>query len=250
MGETGFHVNASLRLYAALLAYFRDRPDVFVAADMFLYYERGNPAACKAPDVMVVKGVSNHTRRSFRIWEEGAVPTVIFEMTSVQTRTADQEEKPGVYARLGVKEYFLFDPEGISLEPRLQGYRLQRGRYRPLVPAADGSLVSKELGLIVKAEGALLRLVDRQTGSQLLTFEEQEEQLEGQRQRAKQAEQAKQQAEQAKQQAEQAKQQAEQAKQQAEQAKQQAEQRATVLEEEVARLRAEIAKRANRTEPH
>lgn len=75
MGETGLHVMAILNLYQALLHFFRNRADIHVAADMFLYYEQGNPAACKAPDVMVAKGVAgNHPRRSFRIWRKGSHP--------------------------------------------------------------------------------------------------------------------------------------------------------------------------------
>src|SRR6266576_706296 len=75
MGETGFHVLAIVHLFDALSLYFRDRDDVYVAADMFMYYEKGNPSACKAPDVMVSIGVAgNHQRRSFRTWEEGVAP--------------------------------------------------------------------------------------------------------------------------------------------------------------------------------
>ena len=71
---------------------------------------------------MLIKGVGKHERRSFRTWEEKAVPCVIFEITSEEGREVDAVEKPAVYARLGVKEYFLFDPERaylISTLPRL-----------------------------------------------------------------------------------------------------------------------------------
>jgi hypothetical protein len=40
---------------------------------------------------MFIRGVSgNHERRSFRIWEEGVAPTVIFAMTSKDTRYEDE----------------------------------------------------------------------------------------------------------------------------------------------------------------
>src|SRR5690348_1039368 len=79
MGETEIHVIAIFDLYHALRRHFRRLQDVHVAADMFLYYEQGNPRACKAPDVMVSKGVrGKHPRRSFRVWEENAVPAVAF----------------------------------------------------------------------------------------------------------------------------------------------------------------------------
>ena len=38
---------------------------------------------------------------------------------------------------LKVREYFLFDPEDGVLQPRLQGFRLWRGQYRP-IPAVEG----------------------------------------------------------------------------------------------------------------
>ena len=179
MGETGFHVVAIFHLYGALTHYFRDRDDVCVAADMFLYYERGNPTACKAPDVMVATGVAGkHTRRSFRIWEEGVAPTVIFEITSQKTRQEDRVAKPQVYAALGVKEYFRFDPEADDREPALAGYRLDGGVYRPLAPDAAGRLTSQELGMSLEAESPLLRLIDVRTGRRLWTELEREEQFE------------------------------------------------------------------------
>ncbi len=49
---------------------------------MFLYYKEGNPRANKAPDVMVIKGVEKHKRRTFKIWQEQAAPCVIFEISS------------------------------------------------------------------------------------------------------------------------------------------------------------------------
>ena len=45
---------------------------------------------------------------------------------------ATADEKPVEYAGLGVREYFLFDPQGRWLEPRVQGYALGRGRSRRL----------------------------------------------------------------------------------------------------------------------
>jgi Uma2 family endonuclease len=131
MGETEYHILAITHLYSVLRQWFRRREGVHVAADMLLYYEKGNPSAVRGPDVMVTKGVRGmHFRRSFRIWEEGVAPTVIIEITSDGTKHEDQFEKPIVYARLGVKEYFLFDPLGEYLRPRLQGFQLVAGGIR------------------------------------------------------------------------------------------------------------------------
>ena len=42
-----------------------------------------------------------------------------------------------LYASLEVGEYWLFDPTGEQYPPRLRGMRLERGRYRELVPKAS-----------------------------------------------------------------------------------------------------------------
>src|SRR5262249_31728087 len=120
VGETDYHMEALILLREGLEDFFRRRKDGYVASDMFWYYQQGDPSACKAPDVLLAKGVGKHRRRSFRSWEEGTVPAVIFEITSERTVQEDRVEKRDLYARLGVKEYFVFDPEGKSMDPPLQ----------------------------------------------------------------------------------------------------------------------------------
>jgi hypothetical protein len=117
---------------------------------------------------MLIRGVDKHTRRTFKTWVEGAVPAVIFEVTSDQTLDEDRGPKHDTYARLGVAEYLLFDPEAAVLTPPLQGYRLRRKKYIAIPPAKDGSLSSEQLGLRLVAEGMLLRLIDAATGERIL----------------------------------------------------------------------------------
>jgi len=125
MGETGSHVRASMHLYGALRQFYLDKSDVYITADMFMYYEKGNPKACKAPDVMVIKGVhTKYERRSFKLWEEKAGPCVIFEISSRSTMIDDLVIKSNLYAALGVHEYYLFDPLREFLEEGLTGFRL------------------------------------------------------------------------------------------------------------------------------
>lgn len=178
MGETEYHLVAILHLYTALKQWYRRREDVYVAGNMLLYYEEGNPRACRGPDVMVCKGVQGrHPRRSFRIWEEGGAPAAIFEVTSRKTRQEDEEEKPRVYAALGVKELYLFDPEGEYLRPRLKGFQLVAGQYEPIAADGKGRLFSAELGLQLVIDEHLLRLIDPATGLPLPTEEEKDEEL-------------------------------------------------------------------------
>ncbi len=177
LGETDFHSAAMIWLREALQDLFADRPDVYVASNLLLYYEQGNPSGRRDPDVLVAKGVGNHLRLSFRVWEESTLPHVLFEIASRSTWREDLGEKRILYASLGVPEYFLFDPEGVCLDPRLQGFRLDQGAYVPLAAAADGSLESAELGVRLTAEGGMLRLTDLRTGAAVPTRSERAEQL-------------------------------------------------------------------------
>jgi hypothetical protein len=56
-----------------------------VLANQFLYYSPGFPKARTAPDIMVIFEVAPGGRDNYKIWEEGQVPSVIFEVTSKQT---------------------------------------------------------------------------------------------------------------------------------------------------------------------
>jgi Uma2 family endonuclease len=169
MGETDVHIDALIYLREALRDHFRDDPQAYVAGNMLLYYEEGNPAACIAPDVFVVQGVAKRERRTYRLWEEGLPPSVVFDITSRGSRLEDLGTKRVVYAILGVREYFLYDPLGEYLRPSLQGYRLHEGEYQRLPPEGQGRLTSQALGLELRVEDGRLRLVNPATGERLLT---------------------------------------------------------------------------------
>jgi len=172
MEETEIHVIAILHLYEALCRFFRDRQDVYIAADMFPYYEEGNPDARKAPDVMVVKGVDKHLRRTFKTWEEKATPCVIFEITSRSTWVEDMVNKSKLYVSLGVVEYFLFDPLGERLDPPLIGLRLKGQEYEEIAAREDGSMASEELGIWLRVEENVLRVIDPATGEAIPALDE------------------------------------------------------------------------------
>jgi Uma2 family endonuclease len=139
---------------------------------MFLHYEEENPNACKVPDVFVVKGVSKHDRRIYKLWEEKVVPCTVFGITSYSTRLDDLATKRGLYEMLGVAEYFLFDPLAEYLSPRLQGFQLAKGYYQPMTVSPEETLFSQELGVTLKPEGVLLRVVDPVTEEVMPTLDE------------------------------------------------------------------------------
>ncbi len=163
MGETEIHVRAMMELHLALENFFRGRDDVYIATDMFWYWKEGRTKTI-APDVMVIPGVGRRApRRSFFTWKEnGAVPAVVFEMASDGTWRGDLTRKRRLYQRRRVKEYFIFDPDGSYLRPRLLGFRLKGHRYEPLFATDD--ILSSDLGFDMRPEGDMLRLIDRATG--------------------------------------------------------------------------------------
>ncbi|MGI2906500.1 Uma2 family endonuclease [Tolypothrix sp. VBCCA 56010] len=162
---------------SALKVFFQSRSDVYVAGNLFIYYEKGNPEAVVAPDVFVVFGVENRQRRSYKTWEENnKSPDFVLEITSKATRSKDQGAKKGIYAFLGVREYFQYDPTGDYLTPQLQGLRLVEGNYFPIASNTleDGtvSLTSEVLRLELRVKYGDMRFYDAATGKTLLTYEE------------------------------------------------------------------------------
>jgi Uma2 family endonuclease len=172
MAETPIHVDTIIWLRQALQDHFAGQTDVCLMANSFMYYERGDTKKRVAPDGLVAKGVGSHVRRSYRIWEEGVPPRALFEISSKGKWKKDLTTKRELYARLGVAEYFVFDPEAKYLDPPLQGFRVENCVSVPFPPEPDGSLISKELGLRLVAEGTMLRLIDLKTGKPIPTREE------------------------------------------------------------------------------
>jgi Uma2 family endonuclease len=172
MAESNLHRKVMADLIAALERHFLDDPLAWAGGNFLLYYEKGNPRASVSPDVVLVRGIEKWDRPLYKLWEEGRPPDFVIEVTSNSTRREDLSRKKDLYERLGVSEYFLFDPTGDYLNPRLQGYRLEQGRYIRLAQEPDGSLLSRITDLRLRPEGLNLRLIDAPTGEKLLWIAE------------------------------------------------------------------------------
>ena len=174
MAENDWQLHAMIDAIAALDVYFRHRPDVYVSGDLLIYHEEGNPGARVAPDVLVVLGAAKQT---YKRWEEPKAPDFVMEVASPKTWRRDAESERTLYAELGVREYWQFDPRGDLLSPLLQGLCLHEGVYLPL-PArgVDGTRVlpSEVLGLDLRVERGRLRFRDPVSGEDLRTREEAE----------------------------------------------------------------------------
>ena len=177
MAENDWQLNAMLDAISALKLYFGPRPDVYVSGDLFIYYEEGNRRARVAPDVFVVLGVPNHKRMIYKLWEEGEAPAFVMEVASISTWRHDERRKAVLYERLGVREYWQYDPTGRYLGRYLKGQRLVEGVYKPqpVMESLDGALTlrSETLGLDFRVKGEEMRFRDFTTGRDLLTLREQ-----------------------------------------------------------------------------
>lgn len=171
MGETDFHIQTITYLYQALSAFFASRSDVKVLADIMFYYEENDSRKVFSPDVMLVKGVGNHPRRSYKLWEENQFPQVIFEISSRKTWGDDLNKKWLLYQQFGVKEYYIFDPEYDYLPEPLIAYRLKKGELKQ-VTVKRNRIFSEELGLELVDTGEGLRLFDPQTKDFILNLSE------------------------------------------------------------------------------
>ena len=106
------------------------------------------------PDIVVIR---ESRLESYR--PEGVVrepPDLVVEVLSPSTRGTDQVRKMALYAKSGVPEYWIADPDRRSLTMHL----LEDGQYCPVEPDEDGKLASRVLeGLRVDPDDVFARLV-------------------------------------------------------------------------------------------
>ena len=138
-------------------------PDALVAYDLLFLFEKGNPKAAVAPDLMVALGAGRHDRDSYKLWEEGRPPDFALEALSQRTWQKDVQIKPGLYRDLGVREFWQLDPLRKLPEPMI-GYRLDAGVYKPIPVEQSGGRRSEVLGAELFFDGTELRIRSLRTG--------------------------------------------------------------------------------------
>ncbi|MEM1252044.1 MAG: Uma2 family endonuclease [Cyanobacteria bacterium P01_H01_bin.21] len=182
VAETFDHLYALLITLEVLRQYLKGQQAI-VLGNQFLYYAQGLPNMRVAPDVMVIFDVEPGGRDNYKIWEEGSVPAVIFEMTSKGTRQKDEISKYDLYEAMGVLEYWQFDPKGEWISDRLRGYRLEDDTYKPITDS-----ISQILSLRLTTADALIEFYELDTGKKLLIPDELKERADQEAQRADKAE--------------------------------------------------------------
>ncbi len=162
MGESTLHYKLVHYLFTALQLFLAKRSDCFLAANLRLSYDENNPLRWYAPDVLIAFGVENHERSSYHLPTEKVMPQVIFEVASEQTAARDVGENYLDYARLGVEEYYLLDPERTLLPRALIAYQRDDGELMQ-IKIHNNRIHSPRLGLDIVDTGKDFRLVNPAT---------------------------------------------------------------------------------------
>lgn len=170
--ENPLQARAVMNVRSALQHHFDKVDNVVLEGNMFVYYEEGNPSASIAPDVYVVLDHDLGDRSVYKLWEEGKPPDFALEVISPSSAIRNAVEKRELYARLGIGEYFLFQPDPRKRGRRLVGYRLWNQSYKVLPAEPDGAVRSVALGVSLRVEGENLRLRSLASGQDYAWIEE------------------------------------------------------------------------------
>jgi len=103
------------------------------------------PGRIREPDIFFIAG-----EHADRIGEQVCgVPDLIVEVTSPSTARLDRMEKFAEYARAGVREYWVVDPESRTVEVYSldRGAYVLRGKWGPGEVASSGLLPGFEVGV-------------------------------------------------------------------------------------------------------
>ncbi len=171
LGETDYQHNQISKLETMLRLFLKDRQDVYLASDLLFFYEEGKPRLRLAPDIMICFGVENKMRRSYKLWEEKVSPSFVIEIASKETWDKDLTTKRRIYEKIGVGEYYIFDPEYSYLPVPLLAYHLENGEFIAQ-KVVKNRVTSKVLGLELVDNGKDLRLFNPKTNEFLPTIQE------------------------------------------------------------------------------
>jgi len=160
--DTEKHRRQAAILTESLDLAWADRDDVYVGANMFVYFSQLQIKKndFRGPDVFIVLDTTRRVRKSWVVWEEGGrTPDVVIELVSPTTEDVDRGEKMRIYAKLlHVANYFIFDPLTLRLDAYLLDART--GEYTRIVPNADGDVACPRLGLRLGVRHANILGVD------------------------------------------------------------------------------------------
>ncbi|NUQ72398.1 MAG: Uma2 family endonuclease [Polyangiaceae bacterium] len=146
------HFDAKANTRQTLRSYFeRIGRKVYIVCELPIYYPGEEMFA---PDVSAILDVELHPRMSWVVSAEKKGIDLAIEIHVAGDRRKDLEKNVERYARLGIKEYFIFDRGRLDLV----GYRLAgtARAYQRIVPQ-HGFYPSNVLGLQLRVEETRLR---------------------------------------------------------------------------------------------
>lgn len=147
------------------------------------------------PDLLIafdVDPAAYYRSNAYVISEQGKPPDFVLEIASRSTGRTDVVEKWNDYAALNILEYWRFDETGRHHGVRLAGDRLVNGEYEPIdiEQVQEGILqgYSAVLNLYIRWEHGQLAWYDPATGRHILTYDDQRERADSERERRLRAE--------------------------------------------------------------
>ncbi len=183
-------------IVSVLRAFFRNQGDVLMSGEGYLCESGDSYSDRFVPDIVFARvedpRTIEHIQNGYVIDEVGKPPDLVLEVASPSTGRRDYTFKRDGYERMGVGEYWRFDPSGGDWhDAALAGESLVNGVYQPieLHYEADGSIWGRSaaLGLDlywVESEGeteGVPRFYDYRRGEFLPEYVELEEQRDEER---------------------------------------------------------------------
>ena len=147
--ESDSHLYQMLLLISCLEMLWSDRDNFYLSGNTTVYYDpkKITTRDFRGPDFFVVLDTERRPRKSWTVWEEGGnYPNLIVEILSGSTAKVDRTTKKKLYQNtFRTPEYFWFDPWTLEFE----GFCLINGRYKEIVPSANGYFWSEQLQLFL-----------------------------------------------------------------------------------------------------
>ena len=166
--ENHLQARAIISVRNALNLHLRHLQNAVLEGNQFIYYRPGDAKKWVAPDVYVLLDHVWKCRSPYRIWVEGKAPDFVLEVISPESEIRNRGDRKALYGELGVREYFVFQPDEARPGERLVGYRLWDEEYVELRPdphsGPERELRSKTLGASLRIAGPLIRVRNLDTG--------------------------------------------------------------------------------------
>lgn len=133
------HGHALVRAMSALRLRFRHRRDVLVPTELAVYYKPGASTPWCSRIFRCCSRWRADTADLTRSGRKARWRNFVRGVALLSTAGRDLRHRAPEYARVGVRECWLLDPEGWLMDPALEGYAVPERTYDPVVPVQHGA---------------------------------------------------------------------------------------------------------------